>query len=109
MGRSLGRLAFGYFGGLVSGVILPIVEVYHPPRNGLLHLAVAIMPDGKVHGVTADTADATPKMGDDILAELAKTVTRKVRDAVPNEALQSPSSRRPYIVAVRNFRMPAYL
>ena len=56
---------------------LVIVEVYHPPKDDLPYLAVAIMPDGKVHGVTADTADAAQKMVDDILAELAKTVAEQ--------------------------------
>ena len=50
---------------------LVIVEVYHPPKDGLPYLAVAIMPDGKVHGVTADTAASAQRMGDDILAVMA--------------------------------------
>ena len=35
---------------------LAVVAVYLPPKEGLPYLAVAITPDGKVHGVTADTA-----------------------------------------------------
>lgn len=51
---------------------LPIVEVYHHPKDGLPYLAVAILPDAKVHGGVADTGDAAQKMVDDILAELAR-------------------------------------
>ncbi len=36
----------------------------------------AIMPDGKVHGVTADTADEAQEIADDIIAELAKARMR---------------------------------
>ena len=45
---------------------LPIVEVYHHPKDGLPYLAV--VSDGKVHGGVADTADAAQEMVDDILA-----------------------------------------
>jgi len=56
---------------------LAVVEVYHPPKDGLPYLAVAIVPDGKVHGVTADTAAEAQKIVDDILAELAKATTEQ--------------------------------
>ena len=32
---------------------LAVVAVYHPPNDGLPYLAVALTPDGKVHGLTA--------------------------------------------------------
>ena len=51
---------------------LAVVAVYNPPKDGLPYLAVAITPDGKVHGVTAATAAEAQTIADDILAELAK-------------------------------------
>ena len=56
---------------------LAVVAVYHPPKDGLPYLAVAITPDGKVHGVTAATAAEAQALVDDILAELAKAAAER--------------------------------
>ena len=58
---------------------LAVVAVYHPPKDGLPYLAVAITPDGKVHGVTADSAAEAQGLVDDILAELAKAIRERGR------------------------------
>ena len=56
---------------------LPVVAVYHPPKDGLPYLAVAITLDGKVHGMTANTAAEAQKIVDDIIAELAKATAEQ--------------------------------
>ena len=56
---------------------LAVVAVYHPPKDGLPYLAVAITPDGKVHGLTTDTAAGAQKIADDIIAELAKAAAEQ--------------------------------
>ena len=56
---------------------LAVVAVYHPPRLTLPYLAVAITPDGRVHGVTADTAAEAQKIVDGIRSELAKAAAEQ--------------------------------
>ena len=56
---------------------LAVVEVYAPPKASLPYLAVAILPNGNVHGVSADTADEAQKIVDDIQAELAKATAEQ--------------------------------
>ena len=56
---------------------LAVVAVYHPPKDGLPYLAVAITPDGKVHGVTADTAAEAQQIVEDILAGLATAIAEQ--------------------------------
>ena len=56
---------------------LAVVAAYHPPKDGLPYLAVAITPDGKVHGVTANTAAEAQALVDDIEAALAKAIAER--------------------------------
>ena len=56
---------------------LAVVAAYPPPKDGLPHLAVAITPDGKVHGLAVNTAAEAQALADDILAELAKVIAKR--------------------------------
>ena len=56
---------------------LAVVAVYHPPNDGLPYLAVALTPDGKVHGLTAVTAAEAQTIADAIIAELAKATAEQ--------------------------------
>ena len=79
---------------------LAVVAVYHPPRLTLPYLAVAITPDGRVHGVTADTAAEAQKI---VGSELAKAAAEQ------NSFLRKRILKEHVKLVTQNHRALAYL